>query len=501
MVTGKSSRVDFGDIPSASVIVTKTVTPVVARVGDNVTYTITIKNTGTVGLEGIVVSDPLLVDVSNSFAAILAANTTESRDFVYTIKDTDPDTLVNTVTVHGKPVGTVGIDVTDSASASVEVVALNSIYGFVFTDADGDGVQDAGEEGIEGVQVSLSGAASLSEGTSASGFYRFDNLIPGAYTVNETNPVGYISTTPDGIELVVVSSSFSEANFGDRLPDDSGSVYGTVFDDFDFDGVHDRGETGIPGVTITVDGLPPKTTDSNGGFTFRLTSGNYTISRTNLHDYCSTTVDTVQVEIVPGGEHPVDFGDIYIGGSSIVYGIVFDDVNGNGAQNRGEAGLGGVSVWLKGYVFAAAAGSRSVNASVDSLALAEAAQGGFVLYQSTTSPSGLYAFFNLSPGIYMVSESNPPSHDNNTTSDNVFLWVTDGMVYRVSFGDFEPDPNVAFVYGTVFNDANNDGVQDPGDFGIPGVTMNLQGSATVTDDYGRYTFQNCTPRTSTPYGA
>ena len=52
-----------------------------------------------------------------------------------------------------------------------------------------------------------------------------------------------------------------------------------------------------------------------------------------------------------------------------------------------------------------------------------------------------------------------------------------------------PDPTFSYtdVIGKVFDDANRNGVQDPGEPGLPGVRMvTLRGLAATTDQYGRY---------------
>ncbi len=61
-----------------------------------------------------------------------------------------------------------------------------SIGDFVWWDLDEDGVQDAGEPGLEGVTVTLKDANGATVGTTttdSNGAYSFDNLVPGDYTV------------------------------------------------------------------------------------------------------------------------------------------------------------------------------------------------------------------------------------------------------------------------------------------------------------------------------
>src|SRR5262249_22222065 len=71
-----------------------------------------------------------------------------------------------------------------------------SLSGYVYNDADNDGVRDVGESGLAGVVVTLSGTDSLGVTvnrtvvTDFTGAYQFDVLKAGTYTVTETQPAG-----------------------------------------------------------------------------------------------------------------------------------------------------------------------------------------------------------------------------------------------------------------------------------------------------------------------
>lgn len=87
-----------------------------------------------------------------------------------------------------------------------------SIHGFKFEDLDVDGVHDAGEPPLPGVQIVLSWidaqgqAQTQSTTTDANGEYWFSWLKPGlTYTVKEVVPDGTIPTTPDP-EAVFIGS-------------------------------------------------------------------------------------------------------------------------------------------------------------------------------------------------------------------------------------------------------------------------------------------------------
>src|SRR5262249_26694131 len=82
-------------------------------------------------------------------------------------------------------------------------VLPGDLAGFVFSDANNNGVKDPGEHGIGGVAITLTGtndqgAVSLNTTTAADGSYKFDNLRPGTYAIQETQPANYL----DGMDTI-----------------------------------------------------------------------------------------------------------------------------------------------------------------------------------------------------------------------------------------------------------------------------------------------------------
>src|SRR5436853_227461 len=97
-----------------------------------------------------------------------------------------------------------------------------SVGDFVWNDLNGNGVQDAGEPGINGVTLALTGttgagaAVSQTTTTNASGAYSFTEP-PGTYTVSVTTPSGYVAT---------VTGKGTTAT--DNNPSPSGTTPGTL---------------------------------------------------------------------------------------------------------------------------------------------------------------------------------------------------------------------------------------------------------------------------------
>jgi len=120
-------------------------------------------------------------------------------------------------------------------------VPLGEISGFVFLDENGNGIQDLGEGGIEGVEITLTGQDVFGNSveqvafTDASGQYVFSGLNAGTYALQETQPSGFA----DGLEsgnptwtigddvLSNIELGFGETltagRFGERLTGASGN--------------------------------------------------------------------------------------------------------------------------------------------------------------------------------------------------------------------------------------------------------------------------------------
>lgn len=86
----------------------------------------------------------------------------------------------------------IGTIIDDDQSAG----PLGSISGFVFADVNNNGVKDPQELGLPNVPIHLSGRLQTVAWTDAQGRYQFDDLPPGVYTVEETQPLAFV----DGID-------------------------------------------------------------------------------------------------------------------------------------------------------------------------------------------------------------------------------------------------------------------------------------------------------------
>jgi len=333
------------------------------------------------------------------------------------------------------------------------------------------------------------------------------------------------------------SDNGSDVHFGkgnaladlEKLCDEAPVQIGNrVWYDANRDGIQDPAEPGIAGVTVTLRTtggtiVATTTTDANGEYYFGKHDGLkrntvYTVSfdasgATGLPggvtasqlswspqnagpDRClDSNVNASGVAIVAVGDagdvnHCVDAG--LMPPSDSIGDRVWYDANRNGIQDPGEPGIGGVSVNLEN-------------------------SGGTMIDTTVTDAQGMYLFPNLSDGSYRVcfTKASLPA----TYSDGAFTTQnaaggngtdsqadpTTGCTGYVALGpdrrqDLDLDAGIVTPPNTVGDrvwfDTNRNGIQDPGEPGVGGVTETLVNPAgtvvgtMTTNAQGMYLFSN-----------
>ncbi len=111
----------------------------------------------------------------------------------------------------GSPSGQIAVNVTSgSVTNNVDFgnFELGEITGLKFSDDDGDGNFDAGEDLLAGITITLTEQGSgtvLSTVTDTNGRYRFQNLGPGTYLAEEQPPLGQVRSTANPPPIVLRS--------------------------------------------------------------------------------------------------------------------------------------------------------------------------------------------------------------------------------------------------------------------------------------------------------
>ncbi len=414
-----------------------------------------------------------------------------------------------------------------------------TIGDFVFVDSNGNGVQDVGEPGITGVTLTLTGTSAGGIAitdyatTDTNGLYSFSEP-PGTYTVsvdasNSSNALsGYVATAtglgtastdsnvnPSATTPTTLTSGASDntIDFGYYLPVTIGNY---VWLDSNGNGVQDVTESGIPGVTLTLTGTSSSgkavtdtaTTDASGAYSFSEPPGTYTVTvdasnLTNaLAGYSATATGkgTPSTDSNPNpsptspstlasgaSDNNVDFGyyaPVTIGD------FVWLDSNGNGIQDSLEPGIGGVTLTLTGTTDSGAPITDYATTAADGSYLFSEPPGTYTVTVDASNASGALA--GLIPTISGLGTAGNGSNDSPSPTTPLTL-NSGGSDTTVDFGYIQPVQIGNFVWV----DVDGNGIQGPGEPGIPGVTLTLTGTSgsgtsivdyATTDANGAYAF-------------
>ena len=336
-----------------------------------------------------------------------------------------------------------------------------AIGDLVWRDENGNGVYEPaqGEVGIKGVTILATrdlngnGVADLGEPTFGLlvtddfGRYLYSDLPPDQYIIDVTDRdrvlTFYTLTTGNDPAVVDVSGGTDnlDVDFGYQ-PTGPGRIGDLVFYDANNNGTRDAGEPGIgsvrlhlfdPGADAACGGgddtlLAAAWTTSDGVYTFfGLPAGSYCVhvdeSVPALANFTlGATFSNPHGPITLGGGAAyldADFGYI----SAIVVGTVFDDANGNGTQDSGEAGISGAGVCIY------AAGNLTSPVACDS-----------------TDADGNYRFDMLAAGDYTVQLTGWPSGYEPTTPVQVNVTAPAGVETRADFGVAQPRFNLTKTF-------------------------------------------------------
>ncbi len=387
-----------------------------------------------------------------------------------------------------------------------------------FLDIDRDGARDVGRIFQDRVTITaVNGTTPVGvTGTALGAYTRVTNQGNSvlAEGINEnaltTESAGNIQVTPAGAITQIRVLYEPGTEYGPPGQDETiglarinicaptpgtGSLGDTVYNDTNGNGVQDTGEPGIGGVPVNLAGAGPDgifgtpdditrttTTDNNGIYSFPgLPAGSYRVSANNPPGLTPTQTQPNAVGLAAGQNiDTLDFG--FTGQRGSIGDTVYNDTNGNSTQDSGETGIGGVTVNLIG------AGPDGQFGTTDDFTRT-----------TTTDNNGIYGFTGLPAGNYRVTVTNPAGLTATQTQPNAIALANNQNIDTVDFGFRQQPSGLSSIGDTVFNDTNGNGIQDSGEPGISGVTINLRDSSgnivatTTTNSSGNYSFPNLPP--------
>ncbi|MGD0831870.1 MAG: SdrD B-like domain-containing protein, partial [Terracidiphilus sp.] len=425
---------------------------------------------------------------------------------------------------------------------------FGTIGDFVWNDQNANGIQDAGEPGIDGVTVNLydyqgnllqSVVTSPGPTGSQLGYYQFTGICAGTYTVqvdnttlpkNSNGQIGFVPTivnapgsttandsNPNPSSVILPSNDSSDETIDFGYIALQGAIGDYVWYDANRNGLQDTAENGINGVIVdlydsTQTNLLAQTTTAYGGpnnvngyYQFTgLSAGSYVVvvdAATLPPNYTPTTsfvgsnpaIDSngspapVTLPSDSSVDETIDFG--YVSPCNGIIGdFVWHDLNQNGIQDSGEPGISGVTLDLYDSTHT-------------------------LIQTAITNGTGYYQFSGLCAGTYevdVVGSTLPPNftptisqapgsttaNDSNGSPAPVTLGIdsNNNVVsdLTIDFGYISPCNGA--IGDFVWSDLNGNGIQDAGEPGIANVTVSLYNSqmtllnATTTDQNGYYQF-------------
>ena len=449
---------------------------------------------------------------------------TPPGSYIITLQDQGADDAVDSDPNNDPLVpATYGVtpDITVAPAAAIDNVDAgmfdpSTIDGFVWDDTNGNGIQDGGELGIASVTVNLldsTGTTTISTTTTdAAGLYTFDRLPGGDYIVEvilpaappqytysqQDNPAAATEADDSDVNqatgrtvVITLPSATTINDLSDAGLHEVATITGFVWredetDPLEPDGFQDgiATEPGVVGVVVNLYDatgttlIATTTTDANGDYTLtNIPAGNTILEVVapaglgfTLQDQFGDTTDSdvdqftgrLAVTLAPASSQDFDAGLI---AALRLSGMVWDDINAD-SFSASETGISGVTVEL-----------------LDDTPV--------VVATTTTDVTGNY-LFTATAGDYTVRFTTPTGYTFSAPgNDNDILTVTplpppqtaDTAVITLAADTTGVDAGMyllASITGFYWDDTSGEGLQDGGEPGIAGTTINLYQSDGTT---------------------
>lgn len=399
-----------------------------------------------------------------------------------------------------------------------------------FADSNENGIRGEYERPVAGVTVEVIQAGQdlvLASGvTDAKGMLQLTDVPPGSYLLRVSLPDGYMFTrkgegTGSGVSCVEGDESVAysdpvvflpgrvvEAGAG-MIP--VGSFSGMVFKDVNNNAVMDEGEPGVAGVQLTIRGVKTGiertlVTDETGLYRFTsLRNDNYDFSaslpegmlfaRYSLEGGDRRSVFTVEGttgkrQFPVKGAADVTDKNVGVIDEGVVRGIAFLDLNYNGIRDEGEPGCAGVTLELIKESNSKSMGKK-VTGEDGSYDFDSLRGGEYRLRAILPDDGSIFTQASKQQGLVNLFEQRESRRENSISP----ISIENGDVVETVVGLARG----AQIKGTVFQDADYNGVLDDKDKRISGVKVEVRNAqeeiiaSTTTNANGNYLLDGIMP--------
>ncbi len=434
-------------------------------------------------------------------------------------------------------VNNVDIDAGTHFDPSVDPRAF--IFGFIWEDLNADGTLELTEPGTNGLSVQLHDEDGMLVGSTVTtddpqlglpGYYEFDITDEGSYYVSFEVPDDVSLTDPDiGLDELEDSDAMVDGSeirtevydvlFGDIIQGVNcgyfrmAAMNGFVWLDDDMNGIQNDIEEGLPDFFVRLfdeagEMVMNTTSDSDGIYAFSgLRPGNYylqidmldgfmaTIPNVGLDDSVDSDIDntngfnTTATFLLPSGMMETNWDIGIIEEPSTVGNRVWEDLNGDAIQTEGEPGINDIVVTL--YTEEGTLVANTITSTIEG-------EDGMYFFNEVESGK-YYVQFELPDGYLFVR---PFTGTSESTDSNVSEGVAPGAtdIFQLTPGipSLEIDAGIykpSTIGDQVWEDMDQDGRRDSGEFGVPDVALQLyrEGEGmyaeTITDTKGEYVFE------------
>ena len=378
------------------------------------------------------------------------------------VDETDPDYPVGSDQTEGDdPTVTVVPARSNTDGGTDGYYTPAAIFGHLYLDENGNGMQDLGEPDLPGVDVIItqSDGSMITLTTDGNGDWSSD-VLPGITIadIDETDPdyptdyaqtEGDDPTTVDAIEGVLTDAG----NDGFYNPT---TIFGHLYLDIDGNNMQDPGEPDLADVDVVItqsDGSElTVTSDANGDWNSPILPG-VTTSNVDEMDpdfptfgtpptplYQTEGTDMTTITAIAGMDN-----DGGIDGYSVseMCGLVYLDGNGNGMQDPAEMGIQAVDVVITD--------SQGNMQTVTTSIAADGSAGEFC----AVVPPG--------PTIVEIDTNDPDFPPGTMQSEGTNPTTVNAVGFQTNFEENNGFSQTGDIFGHVYYDDNNNGVQDSGE--------------------------------------